>query len=272
MSVVIITGCSSGFGLGAAVGYAAAGDKVYATMRTPSKQGDLRAACDAAGVAVEVIPLDVTDDASVAAAVRTVVDTEGRIDVLVNNAGVGYLYAIETMPDALLRETFETNVFGMLRTTRAVLPTMRSQGSGTIINVGSVSGHIPVPFTGFYPATKHALRTISEALSMEVEPLGIKVSLVEAGFFRTNILADQAAHPIDPNSPYFEGETKTREFWESSVANGRDPAEVIDLIVSLGRNPSPPLHSLIDHDQWIPARFANDDAGWSTLMKSVVGY
>jgi NAD(P)-dependent dehydrogenase (short-subunit alcohol dehydrogenase family) len=160
----------------------------------------------------------------------------------------------------------------MLRMTRAVLPTMRAQRSGTIINVGSISGHIPVPFTGFYPATKAALRTISEALSMEVEPFGIKVSLVEPGFFRTNILADQDAHPIDPQSPYLAGETKTREFWGSSVANGRDPAEVIDLIVSLGRTPTPPLHSIIDHDQWIPARFANDDAGWSELLKSVVGY
>lgn len=272
MGVVLITGCSSGFGLGAAVGYAKAGDTVYATMRNPAKQGDLQAAAKEAGVEVKVVQLDVCDDLSVKNAVHEVVEAEGRIDVLVNNAGVGYLYAIETMPEDLLRSTFETNIFGIVRMLKAVLPHMRAQGSGTIVNVGSVAGHVPSPFTGFYPVTKHALRAMSEALAMEVEGFGIKVALVEPGFFRTNILSHQDDTPVDPSSPYQLGEVKTREFWGGSVANGPDPQEIVDLIVSVGRNPNPPLHNIVDHDGWIQGRFALDDAGWANLIKTTVGY
>ena len=272
MGVVLITGCSSGFGLGAAVGFAREGDTVYATMRTPSKQGALQDACKEAGVAVNVIQLDVTDDASVKDAVAEVVEAEGRIDVLVNNAGVGWLYAIETMPEELIRQTFETNLFGVVRMIRAVLPHMRQQRSGTIVNVGSVSGHVSAPFTGFYPVTKHALRALSEGLAMELEDHGIKLALVEPGFFKTNILADQDATPLDPSSPYLLGETKTREFWGSSVENGPDPQVVVDLIVSLGRSPEPPVSTILDHQQWIDARFSTDHAGWSNLIRQVVGY
>jgi NAD(P)-dependent dehydrogenase (short-subunit alcohol dehydrogenase family) len=272
MGVVLITGCSSGFGLGSAVGFAQAGDRVYASMRTPSKQGALRKACEEAGVEVEVLQLDVTDDASVKDAVGGVISAEGRIDVLVNNAGVGWLYAIETMPDELLRQTFETNLFGTVRMLRAVLPHMRAQGSGTIVNVSSVAGHVPAPFTGFYPVTKHALRAMSEGLAMELEDHGIKVALIEPGFYRTNILSDQDGEPVDPSSPYLTGETKTREYWGSAVENGGDPQEICDLIVSVGRSADPPLHTIVDRDGWLQGRFALDDAGWAGLIRTTVGY
>lgn len=272
MSVVMITGCSTGFGLGSAVGFAKEGDTVYATMRTPSKQGALQDACRQAGVEVNVVQLDVTDDASVEDAVAHVIDAEGRIDVLVNNAGVAWLYAIETMPEDLWRQMFETNVFGVIRMVRAVLPHMRAQGAGTIVNVSSISGYLPTPYTGFYPVTKHALRALSETLAMELEDHGIKVALIEPGFFKTDILTDQDAAPLDPASPYLLGETKTREYWGTAIENSPDPQEIIDLIVSVGRSPEPPLHSIVDHDQWLPAYQSMDHAGWSALVRSVAGY
>src|SRR6059058_2379651 len=172
--VALVTGASSGIGEAAARALVGAGFTVYGTSRraTPGeKRGE-----------VVFLPLDVTDDASVAGAVREVLHRSGRIDVLVNNAGLGVSGAAEESSIDQARALFETNLFGSIRTTRAVLPHMREQGNGRIINVSSVLGFMPAPFMALYAATKHAIEGYSESLDHEVREHGIRVLLVEPAY------------------------------------------------------------------------------------------
>src|SRR3990170_2900956 len=187
MAVVVITGCSSGFGMLAALEFARRGDSVYATMRNTAKADRLHTRAQAVGVAVEVLQLDVNDIGSVGAAIEEVIRREGRIDVLVNNAGIGIEGAVEDFDDDEVLAVFETNLFGVIRVTRAVLPHMRSQGSGTIVTVGSLAGKATAPFSGIYSASKHAVEALSDALYYELQQFGIRVVLIEPGGFETEI-------------------------------------------------------------------------------------
>ena len=249
MAVVVVTGCSSGFGLLTAVSFAARGDRVFATMRDPGKAGPLERAAADRGVAVEVVALDVSEDRSVDAGVRSILDAAGRIDVLVNNAGIGARAAIEMYPDAVVRDVFETNVFGVWRMLRAVLPGMRAQGSGAVVNVSSIAGRIGPPFNGLYSSTKHALEGMSEALAGEVAPFGIRVALVEPGYFRTSIGTNVAANTaLDPRSPYAAEEAAAVARMHEAVAGGGDPQVVADLIVEAATTESPRLRWLAGED------------------------
>src|SRR5436190_11915177 len=172
--VALVTGASSGIGEAAARELLAAGFTVYGTSRK-AVAGEQRGG-------VTFLPLDVTDDVSVAAAVGEVLARSGHIDVLVNNAGFGVTGAAEESSVEQARALFETNVFGLMRVTRAVLPVMRAQGSGRIINVSSIVGLIPVPFMALYASSKHALEGYSESLDHEVREHGVRVLLVEPGF------------------------------------------------------------------------------------------
>src|SRR5579884_261458 len=184
MAVVVVTGCSSGLGRSTALRLARRGDRVYATMRNAERGKELLDEAEA--VDLEVLDLDVTSDESVGRAVAQVLERDGTVDVVVNNAGIVHMGSVELLPDALMRETFETNVFGPLRVLRAVLPTMRAQGSGTVVNVSSCAGRVPgLPIHGSYMASKHALSVLSDSLAMEVKPLGIRVVCIEPGFFRS---------------------------------------------------------------------------------------
>ena len=176
--IVLVTGTSTGFGLLMAKRFLAAGDTVVATMRDPS-----RARADLDGA--DVVALDVVSDDSVEAAISQVLDTHGRVDVLVNNAGMGMHGAIEDTSDAQAKDLFETNFFGTLRVTRAVLPSMRARGSGVIVNISSLAAVIPPPFEGMYSATKCALEAVSQAMHFELAPFGVRVHLVEPGGFPT---------------------------------------------------------------------------------------
>lgn len=202
--IVLITGCSSGFGLEIAVHLAKHGYTVVATMRNLAKRGDLDSASQKARVSLDVLQLDVTDDASVRSAVRAVVSKHSRIDALINNAGYGVLGNIEETTLAEWKAQFETNVFGLVRVTQAVLPVMRSQRSGKIVHIGSIGGRLSAPYMGVYHSTKHALEAINEAMRHEIAMFDIQCTLIEPGGSPTKFVGAMALPKAmtDPASPY----------------------------------------------------------------------
>jgi NAD(P)-dependent dehydrogenase (short-subunit alcohol dehydrogenase family) len=189
-NVVFVTGVSSGIGRATAIQFAQRGCKVFGSVRDIGKAQAISG--------VEFVEMDVRDTASVKRAVDTILGKAGRIDVLVNNAGGTILGAVEETSIAEAQALFETNVFGTLRTTQAVLPHMRQRRSGRIINVSSVVGFLPSPYMGLYSASKHAIEGMSESLDHEVRNFGVRVVLVEPSFTKTNLdlNAPQAANPI----------------------------------------------------------------------------
>ncbi|MGH9266389.1 MAG: oxidoreductase [Acidimicrobiales bacterium] len=192
---MLVTGCSSGIGRAIAARLVGAGWPVYASARRPEALGDLqRLGCRA-------LALDVTDDASMAAAVDRVVDDHGAVGVLVNNAGFSQSGPVEAVPLDLARRQFETNLFGPARLCQLVLPGMRAQGWGRIVNMSSMGGRLTFPGGGWYHATKYALEALSDALRFEVAGFGVDVVLVEPGFVRTGF-SEAAAASIDTGSPH----------------------------------------------------------------------
>ena len=250
MAVVLITGCSSGFGLEAAIAFAERGDTVVATMRNLGKAETLRKRAADAGVEVHLEALDVTSDESVASGVATVIGRHGAIDVLVNNAGVGFGGPVETMPMEAARELMETNFWGALRMIRAVLPGMREQRSGVIINVTSLAGRLPgTLYEAMYSASKHALGTLSESLMGEVQPFGIRVVCIEPGFFATEISNNNEAVDQGVEGTAYEADGAWfRTFMDTSVNNGADPRVVADAIVAAANDPNAPIHQAIGDD------------------------
>ena len=207
-STALITGASSGIGEATAKRFAAAGYKVYGTSRRGAQAGQR---------SFEMVPLDVTSDESVEAAVSEVIRLEGRIDVLVNNAGfsVAPAGAEESSIDQA-KSIFDTNFFGIVRMTRAVVPRMRHQGRGRIINIGSVLGFLPAPYMALYAATKHAIEGYSESLDHELRTRGIRVSVVEPAYTKTQ---------FDAN--LLEADAKLDEYREARAAMGKNLKEVL---------------------------------------------
>jgi NAD(P)-dependent dehydrogenase (short-subunit alcohol dehydrogenase family) len=204
---VLITGCSSGIGRETAIRLAGNGWTVYATARRPEAIADL------AERGCRVLALDVTDESSSAAAVRAVEEEHGAVGVLVNNAGINELGAIETVPMDKVRRLFETNVFGPVALTQTVLPKMREQRWGKVVTIGSMNGRFTFPGMGYYCATKHSLEAIHDAMRYELRPFGVDVVLVEPGFVKTTF-GNSAASRFgqDANgSPYAEYEAKVAE-------------------------------------------------------------
>lgn len=178
-TVVLVTGVSSGIGRATAQKFAEKGCRVFGTVRNLSKAQPL--------ANVVLVEMDVSDAGSVQRGIQRVISEAGRIDVLVNNAGVAMVGAAEEVSIAEAQWMFDTNVFGILRTSQAVLPHMRAQGSGRIVNVSSVLGFLPAPYMGLYSATKHAVEGMSETLDQEVRQFGVRVSLVEPGFTKSSL-------------------------------------------------------------------------------------
>jgi NAD(P)-dependent dehydrogenase (short-subunit alcohol dehydrogenase family) len=213
-------------------------------MRRPADGGDLVEHGD-----ITVHPLDVNDDASVTACIDAVLERDGRIDVLVNNAGVGFIGAVETFSWDLARSTMETNFWGAIRTMRAVLPSMRSQGHGRIVNVTSVAALIPASYNAFYSASKVALDRLTEALAWEVADYGIKLALVEPGFFATAITEKSiAAQGEIADGPYADVERQVRDFYAKGVADGGDPTFVANKIIEVATMDDPPMRSICGPD------------------------
>ena len=251
MATVLITGCSSGFGKLAALHFARKGDTVYASMRNTSKGKELEEARDAESLKIELLELDVTDDASVSAAISKVIGEAGQIDVLVNNAGIGAHGPIEETDDDEAKEIFETNFFGVLRVIRAALPHMREKKAGTIANVSSLAGRVGPPFDGIYAASKFALEAMSEALSYEVHPFGIRVLLVEPGGFETNI-GDTRRVPrrYNEGSPYAELDQRFEQALTRLPTGGErgDAQLVAEKIYDAVNDEEPKLRYLVGQD------------------------
>ena len=241
--VWLITGCSTGFGRELAKLVLARGWRAVVTARDASKVADI--AEGHAGQAL-VLPLDVTDRGQIDAAVAATKERFGRIDVLVNNAGYGYLAAIEEGEDAAVREMFEANVFGLVDITKAVLPVMRKQRSGLIVNVSSIGGLTSFAATGYYHGTKYAVEGISESLATEVKPLGIDVLIVEPGPFRTNWAGPsikQSATQIDDYNAT-AGERRKQTAARSGNQAG-DPVRAAQAIIDAALSDTPPLRLLL---------------------------
>ncbi len=196
---VLITGCSSGFGELAALTFADHGHQVVATMRTPGKSAMLNARPEITQVA-----LDVGDDASVQSAIATAIAGCGRLHVVVNNAGVELFGAVHLVSDDEVQRLFDTNVFGVVRVARAIVPHLLANGGGTIVNVGSVAGIVGPPYSGLYAASKHAVEGLSEALHFELSQQGVRVRVIEPGQFTTALGA---------NAVYAEAMTDATPEW-----------------------------------------------------------
>ena len=196
---VLITGCSSGIGRATATRLVRGGWTVYATARRPESIADL------AEAGARTLALDVTDEESMRAAVAAVEEAEGAVGVLVNNAGYSQSGAVETVPLDAARRQFETNVFGLARLTQLVLPKMRSQGWGKIVNLSSMGGRLTFPGGGWYHATKHAVEALSDALRFEVAPFGIDVIVIEPGLITTEFGEAAASAVADVSSAVDEG-------------------------------------------------------------------
>jgi NAD(P)-dependent dehydrogenase (short-subunit alcohol dehydrogenase family) len=237
--VWFITGCSTGFGRELSVILLNRGYRVVVTARDKTKIDDIVAGHDKNGLA---LALDVDKHDQIEAAVKAAEDRFGRIDVLVNNAGYGYLAAVEEGDDADVRAMFETNFFGLAAMTRSVLPIMRAQKSGAIVNVSSMGGFIGFPGSGYYAATKFAVEGLSESLSKEVGPLGIKVIIVEPGPFRTHWAGRSLKTPKKPIDAYAETAVARRKQIQSySGTQAGDPVRAAEAIIHTIERDKPPL-------------------------------
>jgi NAD(P)-dependent dehydrogenase (short-subunit alcohol dehydrogenase family) len=237
---VLITGCSTGIGRATALRLRRSGREVYATARKPETLGDLEAA------GCHTLALDVNDEASMQAAVAVVEEREGAVGILVNNAGYSQSGALETLPMERVRAQFETNVFGLLRLCQLVLPGMRRQRFGRIVNVGSVAGRLTFPGGGAYHAAKHAVEALSDALRFEVQGFGVDVVLIQPGFIRTSFSEAArremaAARPGDAYAAFNAAvEKATQEVYEKPPwswfgGDADSVAQVIERAIAAGR-------------------------------------
>ena len=258
MANILITGASSGIGLATALRFARGGHHVFAAVRSPEKADALHEAIGS-GLPLSIVRMDVNDDRSVAEALANV----RKLDVLVNNAGVGTSGPIERTPIDTAREVFETNYFGAIRVTQAVLPGMRERRRGAIINVTSVAGRFVAPAHGHYCASKFALEAASEALAYEVRPFGIRVAIIEPGVILTPIFGKQSVD-MAAMAPYETPVRRLLRYFESQLENPRPPELVAEAIENAAFTTEPRLRYLVgpDAEMLVRARSAATDEQW----------
>jgi NAD(P)-dependent dehydrogenase (short-subunit alcohol dehydrogenase family) len=266
---VLITGCSSGIGYATAEKLAGDGWTVYATARRPETLAELeRAGC-------RTLALDVTDEASMSTAVETVKGAEGAVGVLINNAGYSQSGAVESVPVEQIRRQFETNVFGLLRMCQLVLPGMREQRWGRIVNLSSMGGRLTFPGGGIYHATKYAVEALSDALRFEVRGFGVEVIIIEPGLIVTNFGETAAGSVGSQDGPYAGFNRKVAEKTEAAYKGpmaklGAGPEAVADTIAKAlaGERPKPrypvtaSAHLMINQRRLMPDRL------WDLAMRT----
>ena len=247
MSVVLVTGSSSGIGLATALHFARQRWNVHAGVRNPATATELQQAITAERLPITPVAIDVDDAGSVTRGVGEVLARAGRIDALVNNAGIGGGGAIEDVPVDWARSLFETNYFGTIRMTQAVLPGMRERRAGAIVNVSSIAGRLAIAGHGHYSAVKHALEAISEVLAQEVQAFGIRVAVVEPGVVVTPIFT-KAKRFADPASPYAMHVHRLLLFYQMQMKAPSQPVDVARVIFEAVTTKEPRLRYLIGDD------------------------
>ena len=243
--VILITGCSSGFGLLTAARLAAAGYRVFATMRDLNKKDELLKEVTKRGAKLEILPLDVTKRDTVELTVAEIISMVPRIDVLINNAGYGIGGCFEDLSEEDIRQQMDTNFFGAQQVCRAVIPIMRHQGGGRIINISSVAGLYASPGFSAYNTSKWALEAFSESLYFELKFFGIDVCLIEPGTYNTKIFHENARYAKNfdnPRSPYYLISSHLNERVQKYLKTcKRDPEDVARLVKKLIEMKNPPL-------------------------------
>lgn len=268
--VAVVTGSSRGIGHEISLTLARNSFFTYATMRNLQKGENIKSLVEKEHLPLKIEQLDVTDESSIKNAINSITSEAGRIDVLVNNAGYGLGGAFEDLAIDEIRAQYETNLFGLIRTTQAVLPIMRRQKSGTIVNISSGAGRLGYPGGSAYVSSKFAVEGLSESMSYELEPFGIKVVLVEPGFIKTNfgqamVIAKKSQ---DPNSQYGQRMQQMAASSSRMIQNA-SPAElvakaVLDAVIS--KNPN--LRYLVgkDVEEWVKSKNSMTDIEFHNMM------
>lgn len=279
MSNIVITGCSSGIGFAAAVALAENKHTVFATMRNPLENTMLQDLTDKKNLPIIILPLDVTKDKSVKNTVAQVLDYTGKIDALINNAGIGTIGAVEELSVENFMSQMDTNYMGTVRCTKAVLPYMRERKNGLIINISSVGGKFFSYFNAPYSASKAAVEAFSECLAMEVLPFGIRVALVEPGVIDTPL--QQKCKP-KINKTYYDNLERAVAFFEAANEHHTPPKVVADVILKIVtgeskqfRNPAGPdskpaldMRAAVSDEDWI-ASAGIDEGSWIKMMSGM---
>jgi NAD(P)-dependent dehydrogenase (short-subunit alcohol dehydrogenase family) len=271
--VAIVTGCSSGIGHEISLILARNGFPTYATMRNLQKGSDLKSIAEDEKLPLHFAQLDVTDENSVKKAIQTIHDEAGRIDILVNNAGYGLTGAFEDLSLDEIKTQYETNVFGLIRTTQSVLPIMRKQRSGLIVNISSGAGRFGFPTGSAYVSTKFAVEGLTESMSYELEPFDIKVILIEPGVIKTNFFNSSvlAKKSQDPNSPYATLMKGMEDSVDKMMENASTPQYVAEVVLHAVTNENPKLRYLAgkDVEQLVEAKKKMSDEEFVNMMKQM---
>ncbi|WP_299114359.1 SDR family oxidoreductase [uncultured Winogradskyella sp.] len=231
--VVLITGGSSGIGKSIGEFLKAKDFIVYGTSRNPNNYRDSQ---------FPLVALDVTKPETIASCINKVIEKESKIDVLINNAGAGITGPMEEIPDEEIKRNFETNLFGPINVIKAVLPSMREQKSGLIINITSIAGYMGLPYRGVYSASKGALELVTEAFRMELRAFGVHMCNLAPGDFATNIAAGRYHAPVMENSPYKKSYGDSLNTMDAHVDSGGNPYEVAKVIFKIINSKNPKIH------------------------------
>ncbi|MDQ3084755.1 MAG: SDR family oxidoreductase [Thermoproteota archaeon] len=248
--VAVVTGSSSGIGFEISLMLARHGFITYATMRDLQKSSTLESIADKENIPLRCIQLDVTNDISTKLAIETIVKESNKIDVLINNAGYGLSGALEDLLIDEIKLQFDTNFFGLIRATQTVLPIMRKQKSGTIVNISSGLGRFGIATSSAYASSKFAIEGLTESISYELEPFGIRTILVEPGIIKTNFIktAVLAQKSKDPNSPYFQFMNNMEDGMKKLIESGEKPEYVARVILDAINDNNPKLRYLAGKD------------------------
>jgi NAD(P)-dependent dehydrogenase (short-subunit alcohol dehydrogenase family) len=231
--VVLITGGSSGIGKSIGEYLTEKGFMVYGTSRKPENYKESK---------FPILELDVKNSQTIQQTVKAIIEIEGKLDVVINNAGAGITGAIEEIPETEIRANFDTNFFGPINVIKAVLPQMRKQHSGLIINITSIAGYMGLPYRGVYSASKGALELLTEAFRMELKDFNIKMTNIAPGDFATNIAAGRYHAPLLENSPYKKPYGDTLNVMNAHVDNGSDPNMMAQAVLKVINTENPKVH------------------------------